>query len=380
MSIDLNDAKKWCETHYDEQLALLKELAAIPAPSNHEERRAEFIRAWLEKIGARDVSVDAALNVRLPFGVDDKCRLHVYMAHTDVVFPDTTPLPVEERDGRLYAPGVGDDTTNAVALMMMTKYILEHGLKERSPLLFVWNSGEEGLGNLKGVRQIMADYGKRVVELISFDAGYEEVYDRAVGSERWRVSVSTIGGHSYGAFGNPNAIHHLSKLICELYDQPVPKKEGTKTTFNVGMIEGGTSVNTIAQHVSMLYEYRSDDKASLDKMHEQFMAAVEAAKCEDAKFETELLGERPCSSDVDPAAARALFDRISAAIENVTGKRPTTTSGSTDANIPLSMGVPALTFGLYDGEGAHTREEHIELASLTPGLKIGMETVLPHFE
>lgn len=380
MSIDLNAAKKWCEDHYEEQLELLKELAAIPAPSNHEERRVEFIKKWLEHEGAKGVEVDAALNVKLPMGLDGSNSFRVYMAHTDVVFPDTTPLPVDVRDGKICAPGVGDDTANAVALLLIVRYIIKNGLKPKEPILFVWNSGEEGLGNLKGVRQIMGDYGKRVTELVSFDAGYDEIYDRAVGSERWRVSAATIGGHSYGAFGNPNAIHHLSQLICELYGQKVPHKDGTKTTYNVGMIDGGTSVNTIAQDASMLYEYRSDDKDSLAVMHDQFFAAVKAANDGGAEIKTELLGERPCSSDVDPAAMASLIGRISDAIEHVVGKRPTTASGSTDANIPLSMGVPAATFGLYLGEGAHTREEWVELASLTPGLKIGMELVLAHFE
>jgi len=203
--------------------------------------------------------------------------------------------------------------------------------------------------------------------------------NRAVGSERWRVKVTTIGGHSYGAFGNPNAIAYLAKLIGVLDAQPVPTMEGRKTTYNFGTISGGTSVNTIAQNAEMLYEYRSDEFAHLAQMREQLKKAVAECECDKAHYELEIVGERPCGVDVDPAAEEALLARCHAAVETVTGKAPGRRASSTDANIPFSLGVPAVTFGLYIGKGAHTREEWIEIDSIYTGLKIGMNTVMPHF-
>jgi acetylornithine deacetylase/succinyl-diaminopimelate desuccinylase-like protein len=369
---------KWCEAHADEQLALLKELAAIPSPSHHEEKRARFIKDWLEKNGARNVVIDEALNVHLPFG-DCTKPAYVYTAHTDVVFPDTTPLPVREENGRLFAPGVGDDTANVTALMLIAKYLISGGFKPKDPVLFVFNSCEEGLGNLKGVRRIFDDRPGLVKEFVSFDGTYSGIVNRAVGSERWRIKAETCGGHSYGAFGNPNAIAWMAKLITKLDAQPVPKAEGRKTTYNFGVISGGTSVNTIAQNAEMLYEYRSDEKSHLSQMRAQMKKAVEECSSDKARFTLEVVGERPCGADVEAAAEERVLTRCEEAIKTVTGISPKRHASSTDANIPLSLGVPSATFGLYLGEKAHTREENIEISSLQPGLKIGLLVVSSHF-
>jgi len=362
----------WCDAHFDEQLQLLKALAAIPAPSHCEQKRAEFIRDWLVRQGARNVTIDPALNVVLPFGCEGRQDIRVYMAHTDVVFPDTDPLPVREENGRLYAPGVGDDTANVSALMLCAKYFLTHPGVLKTPALMVFNSCEEGFGNLKGVRQIMADYAGRVAELVSFDLEYTAMVNRAVGSERWLIQAETCGGHSYSAFGNPNAIACLSSLVCQLYRQAIPQIPGTKTTYNVGTIQGGTSVNTIAQNAELTYEYRSDDHGCLQQMRSQFLTLVEQNDSAAAKLTIEPLGERPCGNAVPPKAQEKLLRRCSAAVKMVAGKAPAFCSASTDANIPLSLGIPATTFGLYLGAGAHTREESIEIESLKPGLKIAL--------
>ena len=216
-ALNQQEISKWCDARFDEQLQLLKTLAAIPAPSHQEQKRAEFIRDWLISQGAANVEIDEALNVVLPLGCEGREDLRVYMAHTDVVFPDTEPLPVREEGDRLYAPGVGDDTANVTALMMCAKFFLEHPENVKRPTLIVFNSCEEGFGNLKGVRQIMTDFSGRVAELISFDLEFTAMVNRAVGSERWLVRAETCGGHSYSAFGNPNAIASLSELVWRLY-------------------------------------------------------------------------------------------------------------------------------------------------------------------
>ncbi len=373
---------KWIEEHAEEQLKLLKKLAAIPAPSHVEDRRVAFLLKWLDDLGFEGAYADEAKNVIVPFSAADAEGLTIYTAHTDVVFPDVTPLPVVQDGDILRAPGVGDDTANVVGILMTLKYIKENGLKAKDPVIFVLNSCEEGLGNLKGIRQIMKDFGARTKEHVSFDGPYNfGMITQAVGSERWRVTAKTVGGHSYSSFGNPNAIVELARLILKLNEQEVPKKEGVRTTFNVGTISGGTSVNTIAQNAEMLYEYRSNDREHLAQMRRQFMDALESVKSERAEFSIECVGERPCGGEIDEEALARLHARAEAAIRTVLPegdipKRP----GSTDSNIPLSMGIPSLTFGLYVGDGEHTREEWLEIPSLVKGLEIAFKMVLPHFE
>ena len=369
----------YIEEHRQEAFDLLIELAQIPAPSNYEEKRATFCKDWLEKQGAKNVYVDEALNVVYPVGCTGGNDLVVYMAHSDVVFPDTDPLPLRIEDGRIYCPGVGDDTANLVALLTVAKYIAQHDVKtgDRGVLIVV-NSGEEGLGNLKGSRKIMADYGSRIREFITLDGGLNGGVNRAVGSKRYRIGIDTEGGHSYGAFGNRNAIAYLASMIDALYTMKVPPKG--KTTYNVGTISGGTSVNTIAQHAEMLYEFRSDERESLAIMEEHLNAAVALYRAKGVTVTVDLVGDRPCSANVDEEKEKALMDRAAAAAMHHTGKKMNFHAGSTDCNIPLSMGIPAICVGCYNGRGAHTREEYVEIDSLLPGLKIAFELLLHHFE
>ena len=224
---------------------LIRDLCGIPAPSWHEEKRAEFCKAWLEQNGAEGVTIDSALNVLYPVGCEGKNDIVLFLAHTDTVFPDLDPMPFFERDGKMYCPGVTDDTANLAVMMICARYILQQQLPEGLGMLFVANSCEEGLGNLKGCRRIMDVYGSRIRELITLDGtNLRAVVTDAVGSHRYRVVVRTEGGHSFGNFGNRNAIAVLCELITLLYQVSVPA-DG-KTTYNVGLISGGTSVNTIA--------------------------------------------------------------------------------------------------------------------------------------
>lgn len=369
------DTLQYIDTHAEEAFRLLCELAQIPAPSSHEERRAQFCLDWLRSKGAEGAYIDEALNVIYPIADTGENELMVFMAHSDVVFPDTEPLPLKIENGHIYCPGVGDDTANAVALLTVAGYLAEKKLPPKDcGVLLVINSGEEGLGNLKGSKQIMADFGSRVKEFITFDGNATAIVTRAVGSRRYRVTVTTEGGHSYGKFGAPNAIAQLAQFITRLYQVQVPAIG--KTTYNVGTISGGTSVNTIAQEASMLYEFRSDEREGLAFMQAQFDAIVEEFRCIGVQIETEVVGDRPCGLDVDNSL---LAQRAAKAVECHYGLSPALTSGSTDCNVPLSMGIPAICPGCVLGAGAHTREEYVEIDSLLPGLKVCFELVMHHF-
>ena len=368
----------WVEARYPEHYDLLLELARIPAPSNCEERRAAYCKEKLEGWGAGGVYIDEALNVVWPMGCDGEGPIAVFMAHSDVVFPDTEPLPLEVRDGRIYCPGVGDDTASVVSLLAAARYIAEKKLTPKDwGVLLVVNAAEEGLGNLRGCRKIMEDYGSRIREFMTFDHQTGGGIDRAVGSMRYRIEVDTEGGHSYSAFGNCNAIAYLASLIDTLYTVKVPPKG--KTTYNVGTVSGGTSVNTIAQHAEMLYEFRSDEAESLAVMERHLMAAVEFYRAKGIGVTVTPVGNRPCSGDVDENAMEALRARASEASLRHCGVPVAFKSGSTDCNIPLSMGIPAICVGTYQGAKSHTREEFVEIGSLLPGQKMALDLVLHHF-
>lgn len=364
--------------HRQKAYDLLLELAQIPAPSNHEEKRAEFCRNWLVQQGAKGVYIDDALNVIYPVGCDAHQDLVVFMAHSDVVFPDREKLPLKVENGRINCPGIGDDTANVVALLMCAKYIAENQLMPRNcGMLLVVNSGEEGLGNLKGSRKIMEEFGSRIREFITLDGTAAAGVNRAVGSRRYRVEIDTEGGHSYGAFGNCNAIAYLASLIDTLYTIKVPEKG--KTTYNVGTITGGTSVNTIAQHAEMLYEFRSDERESMAIMERHFHAAVEFYRTKGVAVKVTLVGDRPCGGEVDCDKMEQMMARAEEAAQRRYGHELHFGSGSTDCNIPLANGVPAICVGCYRGAGAHTREEYVEIESLLPGLLFAGDMILHHF-
>ena len=352
----------------------LFELCHIPAPSHFEDERAEYCKAWLERVGAKNVYIDVAKNVVFPINCEGKSEITVVAAHTDTVFPDTEPMLYREEDGKVFCPGVKDDTASVVVLMHLAKYFIENSLVPEKGVMFVCNSCEEGLGNLKGVRQIFSDFKGRVANFISFDASPASACNEAVGSHRYEVEVKTVGGHSFGNFGNPNAIHKLSEMISKMYKIEVPQKTGTKTTYNVGGISGGTSVNTIAQSAKMLCEYRSDDRECLAYMKDKFDAIFEEARDGETEVSVTLIGERPCSN-VDKEKLDALTSLILPIIEEIIGEKVVLHSGSTDCNIPLSLGVPAMAIGVCRGMGIHTREEYLIKNSVVEGLEIAIKTV-----
>ena len=368
----------YIEAHREEAFQLLLALAQIPAPSNQEQKRAAFCKAWLENQGAEGVYIDDAQNVIYPVGCTKENPLVVFVAHSDVVFPDLEQLPLAVVDGRIQCPGIGDDTANVVAMLMTAKYIAENNLRPREyGVLLVVNSGEEGLGDLKGSRKLIADFGPRIREFVAFDAHDCLGVNKAVGSKRYRIEFDTEGGHSFANFGNRNAIACMASMIDTLYTIKVPEK-GT-TTYNVGFISGGTSVNTIAQHAEMLYEFRSDEQESLYIMERHLSAALEFYRTKGIRVTMTQVGDRPCSAEINEAREAALMERASQSSRRYYGREIIFQSGSTDCNISLAAGIPSICVGCYFGGGSHTREEYVEIDSLHPGLQLAFDLILYHF-
>lgn len=371
-------AEQYAAETKEEALTLLRTLGKIPAPSHQEDLRAAFCRDWLLAQGAEDVTIDRLKNVICKINCTADRELIVFAAHTDVVFPDTVELPLHEVDGKLYAPGIGDDTANLVNLLMAAKYLLKHRVSTCCGILIVANSCEEGLGNLDGVKELFASYGARIKAFYSFDGYMPQCTNNGVGSYRYRVTCRTAGGHSYLNFGDANAIEILCGLVEDLYRIQAPAEE--KTTYNVGRIEGGSTVNSIAQSCSMLYEFRSTSQKCLETMEEAFHKAVEAARSRGGEISVELLGVRPGNGPVDRAALAAFTSQTADVISSFYAGDLDFSAYSTDSNVPLSLGILANTVGTVSGGLAHTREEWVDMASLPKGLSIALSLMLLYAE
>ncbi len=369
------EIKNYVAENEDLMYKTLKELCNIPAPSHCERQRAEYCKEWLENIGAEGVYIDDAQNVIFPLNCKESDEITVFCAHTDTVFPDLEPMPYFDDGEKIYSPGVSDDTASVVVLMTMAKFFIEKKIHPEKGIMFVCNSCEEGLGDLKGTKQLFSDFEGRIKRFISFDSILDRVATRCVGSHRYRVEVLTEGGHSFGNFGNNNAIAKLAEIIKEIYKIEVPEKEGTKTTCNVGTISGGTSVNTIAQNAEMLCEYRSDDKDCLSFMQEKFEEIFKNASTEKVKVNVAKVGDRPCGN-IEPEKIEELKKLVVPVVESVINKTPVFTSSSTDCNIPLSLGIPALCIGVNIHGKVHTREEWLDKKSIIPGLEVAIKTGL----
>lgn len=371
------EMEQYVAEHCQEAKELLMELGKIPAPSHREEKRAEYVRSWLLTQGARDVTIDKAKNVICRIGLEEYEEIVVFMAHMDIVFPDLEPLSMRQEKERLYAPGIGDDTANLVNLLMGAKYLIEKRPKLKMGFLIVANSCEEGLGNLEGCKEIMNTYGSRVKAFYSFDGYLPQCTNVAVGSQRYKITVRTEGGHSWSKFGKTNAIAVISELVHKFYQMEVPTE--ARTTYNVGRIEGGTTINSIAQEASILFEFRSTSQHCLEIM-EKKMKDILADFQGDYEMTTELLGVRPGNGELDQKELETYTRMSEKIIRECSGKEANLAASSTDANIPLSMGMPANTIGTITGAKSHTREEWVDLDSLPTGMKIVLRLMLHYTE
>lgn len=365
--------EQYVKEHALEAEELLIELGKIPAPTRMEDKRAEFCKSWLLAQGAKEVYIDEVKNVICPIGCEMYEKFVVFMAHTDIVFPDTEPLKMTLEGRKLYAPGIGDDTANLVNLLMGAKYLLQNQEKLKTGYLIVANACEEGLGNLDGSKEIINKFGEKIRAFYSFDGYMSQCTYTAVGSYRYRITVKTAGGHSWLNFGAANAIEVMAGLIEKLYQMDVP--EEARTTYNVGYIEGGTTVNSVAQQAQILFEFRSTSQNCLEKMQTQMENIIQDCKG-DFEITTELLGVRPGNGDIDSDKLDSFTVLSSEIIKMYYDGEMDYAPYSTDANIPLSRGIVANTIGTIKGASAHTREEWVDLDSLPTGMKIALHLML----
>lgn len=369
-----SDIKEYTVSNFREAVNLLEKLGRIPAPSGHEDKRAEFCLDWFRKQGGKNAWIDERKNVFCSLDCDKYPDIAVFAAHTDVVFPDTEELPLKREGKRVYAPGIGDNTGNLINLMMAAKYILNKDIPMGRGIIIAANSCEEGLGNLEGCKEIFRRYGDRITSFFSFDGYMSQCISIPVGSHRYKITVKTQGGHSYKDFGRENAILTMAYIVQKLYDIKLPKEE--KTTCNVGCAKGGTSVNSIPSEAYFNYEYRSSSGKCLEIMQERFEHVIGSFKRAGKDVSVENLGMRPGRPEGENRLLDEWTQKNIRIIRKYYDGPMDTAAFSTDSNIPLSLGILANTIGTVTGEGAHTRQEWIDTDSLIPGTGIILELML----
>lgn len=341
----------------------IQQLCPIPAPTFAEEERARYVARRLAEFGLAQIEVDPLWNVvaRLPGRGNGPTLL--FAAHMDTVFPSETDLRVQVEGEILRAPSVGDNTAAVAVLLHVARLLQEGELQPEGDVIFAATVGEEGLGNLRGIRALLDQSGADAEYVIPIDGSLGGLVAQGVASRRWRLQVTAEGGHSWGAFGAPSAIHALGRMIAAISEIRVPRTP--KTTFNVGLIRGGTTVNTIAAEAEAVIDLRSLAPEELHRLEERVKRSVSQVAIETGTFaKWELLGDRPGGSI---PADHPLCQLVRSVHEGLA--IPTRAyASSTDGNIPLSRGIPAVTVGVTLGGNGHRLDEYIHTSPLVKGI------------
>ena len=341
------------------------EIQQIPAPTFGEQERAAEVQRRFQALGLAEVAQDGIGNVygRRP-GSTDRPGL-LLAAHLDTVFPSGTDLSVRRDGARIYGPGIGDNSLGVAALLHLAAILRQARAPNSIDTWFVADVGEEGMGDLRGMRAAVDKLALRIGSAIAIEGfGFGRIYHRAIAVRRLRVAVHAPGGHSWADYGSPSAIHRLVMIAAELAKLPVPEKP--RSTLNIGTFQGGTSVNTIAEAAHLLLDLRSEDQATLEQMERSVRAAIDRVGVPAGTTVTvEVVGSRdggaiPATHPLAQAAATALRE---------TGQAVDWGSGSTDANVPLARGIPAICIGITTGANAHRLDEYIELTDLPRGME-----------
>jgi acetylornithine deacetylase/succinyl-diaminopimelate desuccinylase-like protein len=334
----------------------------VPAPSFKETARGEVLKQTFQQLGLQNVRVDKAGNVLGDrSGAAPRPRF-VIAAHLDTVFPEGTDVKVKRQGGVLHGPGIGDDCRGLAVLVGVIRALKQADVQTPGSITFVADVGEEGLGDLRGMKQLFNETMKGQIDrFVSIDGTGLGITHVAVGSHRYRVTFKGPGGHSFGAFGLANPIDALGRAVAKIAEFQVPKQP--KTTFNVGRIGGGTSVNSIPFEGWMEVDMRSSDPALLASVDANFHKAVDAAAFEENErwgtprmitVTKDLVGDRPAGSTLENSA----IVQTAIAVNKALGFPVTLGEGSTDSNLPMSMKIPAITIGGGGrGTGAHALHE-----------------------
>ena len=359
-------------------------ICSIPASPFGEQQRAEYLRERFSALGLTEVEIDAEGNCLGLLEGRTRSPLLVVSAHLDTVFSPDTDFTVIRSGERLLAPGIADDGCGLAALIALAQTILNERIRPEGSILFVGTVGEEGEGNLRGVRHLLTRgrWASKVDAFLSFDGpGVDRITNRALGSRRYRVEIAGPGGHSWGDFGLPNPVHAIGRAIARLAAYPLPREP--RTTFNVGRVEGGASVNAIPEKAAMDVDLRSVAEAELRRLDSFFRRAVRQAVDEEnankrpadplLDLKVDLIGERPTGE----TPADSPLVELAVEATKLMGVEPRLDQSSTDSNLPISLGIPAITLGAGGTSGcSHTLAEWYDPRGRELGLKRALLVVL----
>ena len=354
----------------DKILDFAVQIQQIPAPTFEESQRAVFIRDRFGAENLKDIEVDSLGNVYGCWSTEESARPLVVTAHSDTVFPIETDLEITRYPGKIHGPGIGDNSLGVAGLFGLLWTLKEQNINLPGNLWLVANVCEEGLGDLKGMRTVVDRFGDQPLAYIVVEGmALGQVYHRGLGVQRYRITARTEGGHSWVDYGKPSAIHDLAELVTKLTALPLPDEP--RTSLNIGKISGGTSVNTIAAEASLELDLRSVGPESLANLVEQIESLVIESNRPNMEIQAEIIGQRPAGEIPED---HPLVQLASDALKGQ-GIQPCFNIGSTDANIPLSIGLPCVCIGLSHGGGAHTVNEFIHTQPLEKGLAQLVEVV-----
>ncbi|MDQ3226347.1 MAG: M20/M25/M40 family metallo-hydrolase [Chloroflexota bacterium] len=344
---------------------LTARIAAIASPTGGEWEKSRFVESLFKNEGLAtvcDAIGDVVATIPGRPCASPGAPTLLIAAHIDTVFPLPTPLSIARSESQMVGPGVGDNSIAVAAATSLAALFRVAGEVPAVDVLLTGNVGEEGLGNLRGIREVMATRSGigAVVALEGHNLG--RVTHVAVGSRRFRITAEGPGGHSWGDFGRPNAIQGLAKVIAELDAIPLPRSP--KTTLNVGTIDGGVSVNTIAPVASCLLDLRSTDDPTLRRLSERVTRLVTRSNRDALVVTAELIGDRPAGV----VAIESPIVQMAAGALAALGLEPSFDASSTDANVPIAAGIPAVCIGLTTGGNVHRPDEFIDLAPIPNGI------------
>ncbi len=355
-------------------LELAIAIQQIAAPTFAEAERAAYVQDKLRGEGL-EVEADELHNVFARLPGRGEARPLVVSAHTDTVFPHGSDLTVIRTPNKISGAGIGDNSLGVAGLFGLLWMLRERGVELPGDLWLVADVGEEGLGDLRGMRAVVRRFGRKPLAYIVLEGlAFGRVYHRGLGSRRYRIAVNTAGGHSWVDYGKPSAVHELAALAARMAAWRLPA--APRTTLNVGIIQGGTSVNTIAPHASLELDLRSENAKALDRLDARVRALVEDSRSKQVKITLEKIGDRPAG---DLPASHPLVKLAVDALKKQ-GVTADLNIASTDANIPLSKGLPAICIGLTRGGGAHTASEFLDPRLLGKGLSQLVDVVRGAFE
>jgi acetylornithine deacetylase/succinyl-diaminopimelate desuccinylase-like protein len=340
------------------------QIQQIPAPTFQEQKRAEFVRDLFVAEGLNDICMDETGNVlgRFPGKATEKPL--VVSAHLDTVFPMETNLRVARGSGLIHGPGLGDNSLGVAALFGLLWALKEQQIPLPGDVWLVANVCEEGLGDLRGMKTVVDRFQGNVhAYLVLEGLALGHVYHRAVGVKRYRITARTPGGHSWSDYGQPSAVHELAKLVVELASFSLPTYP--RTTMNVGKISGGTSVNVIASEASIDLDLRSEGQESLAALVSAVERLIQKASKPGVTVEWQVIGQRP-AGQISTNHPLVLLAKDCLREQ---GMDAGLISGSTDANVPLSKGYPAIVLGITTGGSAHTVHEYINTAPIAQGMQ-----------